>query len=435
MGEYDHLLGEKTSDFVSNVSGNTPRPARSVLRVPDGSGLVTLTSSVAADPSAAGEQFYDAVQDSTTLDLDDPFAADGTVNSEGVTNDPRVNELISKQQQQKSVGFSPMKYVEGKDFTDLFFTIFLPLGLAAYGAKWALGRSSSYLTDTADFKLDDFANEMVYHDGDMEEMEMCYKSYTKKLGWLGPNKKGRMINAYLEAFAKKVAVSPRSISSLSYAFSLFKLSEDKAAQVLAETATADPERTASNQKLLFFGNHILKSPEARAKLQPIRDMLTESYRDDVGISGDDILEKSQQAMGEAAYRSAINSSGKNQGKLTTGWEVLGLNKETATRIFEEEKETGFVSEKEAKYGRTSAKYDEKGRRLDKEGKVEDDNGVGEDDGDDNEDSTSNVYECGNCGYTIFVAEGRNHKFFGAGFQCPECGAEKDKFVGRTAGED
>ena len=211
MGEYDHLLGEKTSNFVSNISGDTPRPARSVLRVPDGSGLVTLTSSVAADPSAAGEQFYDAVQDSTTLDLDDPFAADGTVNSEGVTNDPRVNELISKQQQQKSVGFSPMKYVEGKDFTDLFFTIFLPLGLAAYGAKWALGRSSSYLTDTADFKLDDFANEMVYHDGDMEEMEMCYKSYTKKLGWLGPNKKGRMINAYLEAFAKKVAVSPRSI--------------------------------------------------------------------------------------------------------------------------------------------------------------------------------------------------------------------------------
>ena len=140
-------------------------------------------------------------------------------------------------------------------------------------------------------------------------------------------------------------------------------------------------------------------------------------------------------MGEAAYRAAINSGGKNQGKLTPGWEVLGLNKETATRIFEEEKETGFVSEKEAKYGRTAAKYDEKGRRLDKEGNVEDDNGVGEDDGDGDEESTSNVYECGECGYTIFVAEGRNHKFFGAGFQCPECGAQKDKFVGRTAGED
>jgi len=216
MSEYDHLLGEKTSNFVSNVSGDSaPRPVRSVLRVPDGSDLVTLTSSVAADPSAAGEQFYDAVQDSadssTTLDLDDPFAADATASSEGVTNDPRVNELIAKQQQQKSVGFSPMKYVEGKDFTDLFFTVFLPLGLAAYGAKWFLGRSSSYLADTADFKLEDYANEMVYHDGDMEEMEMCHKDYTKKLGWLGPSKKSRMIQSYLEAFAKKVSVSPRSI--------------------------------------------------------------------------------------------------------------------------------------------------------------------------------------------------------------------------------
>ena len=49
-----------------------------------------------------------------------------------------------------------------------------------------------------------------------------------------------------------------------------------------------PEKAASNQKLLFFGDHILKSAEARAKLQPIRDMLTESYRDD-GIDGDLIL--------------------------------------------------------------------------------------------------------------------------------------------------
>ena len=215
-GEFDHLLGEKTSDFVSNVEGQ-PSRARTVLRVPDGSDLVTLTSSVAADPSATGEQFYDAVED--TLDLDDPFAsesagagangADGTSSSSAIIDDPRVRELVAKKQQKFT--FQPMKYVEGKDFTDLFFTVFLPVGLAAYGAKWALGRSSTYLSDTADFKLEDYANEMVYHDGDMEEMEMCHKDYTTKLGWLGPNKKDRMIKAYLEAFAKKVSVSPKSI--------------------------------------------------------------------------------------------------------------------------------------------------------------------------------------------------------------------------------
>ena len=213
-GEFDHLLGEKTSDFVSNVNGQ-PSRARTVLRVPDGSDLVTLTSSVAADPSASGDQFYDAVED--TVDLDDPFAAESTAagagpegtSSSAIIDDPRVRELVAKKQQKFT--FQPMKYVEGKDFTDLFFTVFLPVGLAAYGAKWALGRSTTYLSDTAEFKLEDYANEMVYHDGDMEEMEMCHKDYTTKLGWLGPNKKDRMIKAYLEAFAKKVSVSPKSI--------------------------------------------------------------------------------------------------------------------------------------------------------------------------------------------------------------------------------
>ena len=124
-------------------------------------------------------------------------------------------------------------------------------------------------------------------------------------------------------------------------------------------------------------------------------------------------------MGEAAYTTAITSAGKNQSKLTPGWEVLGLDKETATRIFDKERETGFISSKEAKYGRASAKYDKLGRRIDKEGEIVDDNGV-EDDGSD-DGPVSNVQECSNCGFTLFVAEGRSHKFFGSGFTCPECG--------------
>ena len=38
--------------------------------------------------------------------------------------------------------------------------------------------------------------------------------------------------------------------------------------------------------------------------------------------------------------------------------------------------------------------------------------------------TSNVYECGECGFTLFIAKGREDKFYGAGFKCPECGAGK-----------
>ena len=41
--------------------------------------------------------------------------------------------------------------------------------------------------------------------------------------------------------------------------------------------------------------------------------------------------------------------------------------------------------------------------------------------------TIGAYECGNCGYTLFVAAGREAKFFGTGFVCPECGAKRDEF--------
>lgn len=136
-------------------------------------------------------------------------------------------------------------------------------------------------------------------------------------------------------------------------------------------------------------------------------------------------------MAEAAYRTAVKAGGKNQKKLTPGWEVLGLDRETAQRIFNEEAKEGFVSEREAMYGGQTQKYDKKGRHIDKEGKLANPEEAGEDDDDEEiEMSDSNVYECGNCGFTLFVAQGREDKFYGQGFKCPECGASKKTFKPR-----
>jgi rubredoxin len=44
-----------------------------------------------------------------------------------------------------------------------------------------------------------------------------------------------------------------------------------------------------------------------------------------------------------------------------------------------------------------------------------------------------AYECGGCGYTMFVAPGREFKFYGDDFKCPECGAEKSQFTEREVG--
>lgn len=216
-------------------------------------------------------------------------------------------------------------------------------------------------------------------------------------------------------------------SSLSYVFSLYKLTEDRAAEVLCELCLSMPEKVASAGKLLFFGTHILKSKEAKKKLNPIKKLLASSYRDDGVISGEEIVEKSQIEMGKAAYRATVASAGKGQTKLTVGWEVLGLDKDNAQSIFDEVAKEGFLTKTQAKYGAKQQKFDSKGRKIDDTGKLDNPEEAKDDDKDSDMTPSGNVQECTECGFTLFVAEGRDFKFFNAGFKCPECGAAKDKF--------
>lgn len=209
---------------------------------------------------------------------------------------------------------------------------------------------------------------------------------------------------------------------------MYKLTEDRAAAIISELCTSMPDKIASVGKLLFFGTHILKSKEAKAKLKPVKDLLASSYRDDGVVSGEEIVSRSQIAMGEAAYRAAVAAAGKNQSDLTIGWEVLGLDKETATQIFNEVAKEGFLSDREAKYGKAySIKYDSKGRKIDDKGALVNPEEASADDDKDDSKPSGNVQECTECGYTLFVAQGRDFKFFGSDFKCPECGAAKDKF--------
>ena len=148
------------------------------------------------------------------------------------------------------------------------------------------------------------------------------------------------------------------------------------------------------------------------------------------------------AIAEASYRSVVLKGGKKQSGLTDGWQVLGLDRTVAERIFDEEAEEGFVSDREAMYGGQTTKYDKKGRALNRDGSFRDkaDEEAAKDEEDEDDEGppggiVSNVYECGNCGYTLFVAKGREEKFFGSGFKCPECGAAKKEFQARDDMDD
>lgn len=122
--------------------------------------------------------------------------------------------------------------------------------------------------------------------------------------------------------------------------------------------------------------------------------------------------------------------GKVQSNLTPGWEVLGLSREAATRIWDTEKKEGFLSDRETMYGGQTRKYDKQGRQLNDAGKLANPEEAANDNAASDKEPTSNVYECGQCGFTLFVASGRESKFYGTEFKCPECGAPKDKFKAR-----
>ena len=44
------------------------------------------------------------------------------------------------------------------------------------------------------------------------------------------------------------------------------------------------------------------------------------------------------------------------------------------------------------------------------------------------------YECTQCGTTMFVAKGREFKFFGANFKCGTCGAGKEFYKDNKTGK-
>lgn len=410
LHEFDYLLGENSQPIVQQQV----RSRRRIQLQDDRATL--LTSTTFAQPGTEEETLAEA----------DPYAEIGL---------EEAAPQIVKIEESQTVSQKIESKLKTMDLQDIVATLVIPSIVAFAGLRWGYNRVAGRVYESADATLDSFASELIYHDGDFEEMRLCHGDYSRKLVWLGPKKTQAMLKRYLELYAKKRTVSPQAISSLSYVFSLFKLSEERAAEILVSLCRDMGEQKISSAgKLLFFGSRILKSPEGKAALEPIKEMIKATYRE--ATVAETMVETSQQAIAEAAYKTAVLAAGKNQNSLTIGWEVLGLSKETATRVFEEEAEAGFLSDREKMYGGQSQKYDAKGRPVDREGKLVDpeDQKAAEEEEEEDEGPASNVYECSECGYTLFIAKGREFKFYGEDFKCPECGAEKDKFNAKDLDE-
>ena len=272
VDEFEYLLQES-----NEISLPATHSRRRVAFTSNDDAQTTILASTFAQPTSEM-----ALQEETEETIEGVEAEEGAVDPEAAELDPFADtQQLQKIQQFKE---QPAPTLASKfkqmDLQDIIITLIVPsIALFAAG-RWGYNRVAGRVQDNLDGTLDAFAREMIYHDGDFKEMELCVQDYGRRLVWLGPNKKDAMLKRYLESYAKKKTISPQAIASLSYAFTIFKLSEAKAASLLvALCKQMGTDKISSAGKLLFLGSRILKSPEGVAALSPIKDLIKSTYRD------------------------------------------------------------------------------------------------------------------------------------------------------------
>ncbi|KAG5185572.1 hypothetical protein JKP88DRAFT_194413 [Tribonema minus] len=260
--------------------------------------------------------------------------------------------------------------------------------------------------------VEGYASEMTDVISSSTEMDACHKEYKRKLG---PKQfRGEMFAAFITELARKKPITCQTMMAADYVRRKFGFKDVKVAKLLAAAGQAVARKQPGlRSKLLFYGQRLSGSSDAAAKqLQPLKDLLAQSYRS----GGAQIVESASISIAEQALRDSAHASG----ELPEGWELLGMSEAQARETLGEGGGEAMYAKlvKEAK-DRDAATEAAKG-------------GAGRGGGS-SEEGTARAFECGSCGYTLYVAKGREWKFFGDDFKCPECGASKGKFQEKGVG--
>lgn len=195
LHEFDFLLQETADPEVNEQAVGQSR--RRIAVSGDSERATVFASSTFAQPDA---QEY-AEEEAAAAEAEaDPYAEIG-----------EAGPGMVKLQEQSADSSSLVGKLKEMDFQDVVSTLIVPSILAFVGLRWSFNRVAERVSGKADDLLDSFASEMIYHDGDFEEMKMCHSDYTKKLVWLGPGKTQTMLKNYLQLYAKKRTVSPQAI--------------------------------------------------------------------------------------------------------------------------------------------------------------------------------------------------------------------------------
>jgi len=280
--------------------------------------------------------------------------------------------------------------------------------------------------------LADFGATMIFHLDDAQEMTTAIKQFRQQLG---PGSfRAPMFQAFVVALATDVPVGVEAIQALKQAAQMMKLSDSAAGACLEAAATELESQPSVMGKLTFVAERALPMAASMAKL---RSRFPNWSLDTVTAL--------QRAMLENLYRDTYCAEGGETADGAT-LELLGLSTADAARLMQEvqEKEAAAAAEAAEKAAEAKrAQQLEEALRAASEMKqmrtIVTSGGGGADssdyyDEDDNDEpaltgaSGTHEYECTKCGYILFPAAGREDKFFGVDFKCPQCDCGKEEFV-------
>jgi len=176
LQEFDFILGEGNSQSQNDFNQQqTVVRSRRQIKLPGGGRPGERATILASSTFAAPGIEEDVAQEQEA----DPYA------------DLLEESPILHKYEKQEVGFveGAKNNLKAMDLQDIISTLIVPSIFAGAALKWGFGRVSERVSAKAEATLESFASDMVYHDGDFEEMKLCSKDFGKKTSLVGTPQK------------------------------------------------------------------------------------------------------------------------------------------------------------------------------------------------------------------------------------------------------
>mmetsp|Transcript_45536 Transcript_45536/g.102835 ORF Transcript_45536/g.102835 Transcript_45536/m.102835 type:complete len:435 (+) Transcript_45536:79-1383(+) len=282
--------------------------------------------------------------------------------------------------------------------------------------------------------INSYANEMMLKDGDVKALQRVHGDYVREVA---KSKRDEMVLEFMKRFFSKQAVSGDAVKSLALFISLHNLDDTKAAGLLLKLGEEfGAKKPVAVGKVLLLAERVLKDTAAVELLQPLKDDITaKTYGSDPEVAAK-LFKASQNMLIEAALRQVAENLPEDLETMDDARDLikaearlLGVTDEKAMAILDQllteariEEEMGDVDEEESGDVMAALMASTEGQAEEGGAPVNTGNGP-------------LIVDC-KCGYVLFVAKGREEKFFGANFEgCPECGAPKADMTPRAPKEE